>query len=218
MGVRIVGVVVVDRQPFQPGSKLDLQPRHHFPDERLQVAQCLAVLGADDHPEVARIAPPSPGSLPSHPPWNSRDRRSRMWAPPPPLRARDSRSPGSDHALASAQLPQPPPLAPVQPLLARDRRHGPSGPQLFRRYWRRSAPSPRPAVTLRTPVARGSSSLVQSGRVCRADVASIPTPCLTTGAVARPVVRLRARPSPSAPDRREAYRASVRIRSHASSW
>ena len=61
MGVRVVGVVVVDRQPFQPGSQLGLQPRHHFPDERLQVAQRLAVLGADNHPEVARIARPALG-------------------------------------------------------------------------------------------------------------------------------------------------------------
>ncbi len=61
MAMRIVGIPVVNRQPFQLGSELAFQTRHHFPDEGLQIAQRLAVLGRDDQPEMQPVLRPAGG-------------------------------------------------------------------------------------------------------------------------------------------------------------
>ena len=59
VGVRVVRVVMVDCQPFQPGPKLGLEARHGLADEGFEIAKRLPVLGADDHPKVTGIVGPA---------------------------------------------------------------------------------------------------------------------------------------------------------------
>ena len=57
--VRVVRVPVIDRDPLQLCPHLPLKIRHHLPDHRTQVAQRLAILGADDQAEVPAVVRPA---------------------------------------------------------------------------------------------------------------------------------------------------------------
>ena len=59
MGVGIVGVPVIDRQPFKARPDMALKPRHRLPDERTKLTQACAILGADDQPEVTLVGMPA---------------------------------------------------------------------------------------------------------------------------------------------------------------
>ena len=60
--MRIVSVVMINGQPFEPGSEPGFKPYHDLSDEGPEVAKRCAVFGADDHPEVARVFGPACGN------------------------------------------------------------------------------------------------------------------------------------------------------------
>ena len=62
VGVRIVSVVMINGQPFEPGSEPGLKHYHDLSEEGPEVAKRCAVFGADDHPEVARVFGPACGN------------------------------------------------------------------------------------------------------------------------------------------------------------
>ena len=59
MGVRIVGVPVIHRQPLEAGPDMAFEARHGLADERTELAEIGAILGADDEPEVTLVDMPA---------------------------------------------------------------------------------------------------------------------------------------------------------------
>mgnify|MGYP006388986851 CR=1 FL=1 len=59
--VRVVGVVVVDRNPFERCPRFGLQSRHDLPNERAKITESRTILGADNEPEVAGVIDPGRG-------------------------------------------------------------------------------------------------------------------------------------------------------------
>ena len=55
MGVGIVGVPVIHRQPLEARPDMALEARHGLADERTKLTEIGAVLGADDEPEVTLV-------------------------------------------------------------------------------------------------------------------------------------------------------------------
>src|SRR6516164_876100 len=55
MGVRVTGVVMVDRDPIEGGVNVPLHLSHQPARERLQVAECDAILGTNDESELVTV-------------------------------------------------------------------------------------------------------------------------------------------------------------------
>ena len=55
MSVRVTGVVMIDRDPIEGGVNVPLHLSHEPTREGLQVAECDAILGANDEPELMAV-------------------------------------------------------------------------------------------------------------------------------------------------------------------
>jgi hypothetical protein len=56
VGVRVAGVVVIDRDPVEPGAEVSLHRLHQVAGGLAQVGQLYAVLGGDDEAELVAVA------------------------------------------------------------------------------------------------------------------------------------------------------------------
>ena len=56
MRVRVAGVEVIDRHPFEPGAEIRLDLAHHVAGEVAQVGKAVAVLRRDDETEGIAVA------------------------------------------------------------------------------------------------------------------------------------------------------------------
>ncbi|MNN48891.1 hypothetical protein D3C81_1633910 [compost metagenome] len=55
MGVRVVGIPVVDRHPVEPGTQVGFHARHQLPGVGAQISKFLGILGGDDEAELVPI-------------------------------------------------------------------------------------------------------------------------------------------------------------------
>ena len=57
MGVRVVGVPVIDRHPVQPRAQIGFHAAHQVPRVGPQVVQLGGILGRDDEAEMVPVVP-----------------------------------------------------------------------------------------------------------------------------------------------------------------
>ena len=64
VGMRVVGVVVIDSNPLQLGVQIPFHPAHHLPHISRHVGDVSAAFRGDDQPEVMPVFRPLDGLLP----------------------------------------------------------------------------------------------------------------------------------------------------------